>query len=264
MLKYYSFRQVAGSALGFGCCAWRFRSSGHSFSGSVLVARFLVRSFAAAFASRWALRVGVFCVVRRVGSFWAVSVPCVRSLPAPAPAPSAVPSVPACVARVFSVVGGFSFFGFSGSRSVVSSGCSVLAGLLRGRFFSGVVGCARGVDSFFASSFPGLSVCSASAFGSGRSSFARRSIWVVESVARSSGLWCSFPACQCPSGLVPSGRSSRCFSGSGSGSWASLAYACGLGCACLVFLPAGVAFPPGWSLFGFSSLGGGWWFAPAP
>lgn len=258
MLHYYSFRQVAGSALGCGCYSWQFRPSSHSFTGSVLAARFLVQSFAAGFAARWASRLGIFCAVRHFGAAWVVSVPCLRSLPGPQS------SLPGCVARVFSVVGQFSHFGFSGSRSVVTSGCSVLAGLLRGRFFSGVVGCARGVDSFFASSFPGLSVCSASAFGSGRSSFARRSIWVVESVARSSGLWCSFPACQCPSGLVPSGRSSRCFSGSGSGSWASLAYACGLGCACLVFLPAGVAFPPGWSLFGFSSLGGGWWFAPAP
>jgi hypothetical protein len=256
MLQYYSFRQVSGSALGSGCYSWQFRASSHSFTGSVLAARFLVQSFAASFAARWASRLGIFCAVRRFGAAWVVSVPCVQSVPVPQSA------VPSCVARVFSVTGQFSHFGFSGSRSVVSPGCSVLAGLLRGRYFSGAVGCARGVDSFFSQAFPFLPVCSASAFGSGRSSFARRSIWVVESVARSSGLWCSFPASQCPSGLVPSGQSSRCFSGFGSGSWASLAYAAGLGCPCLVFLPAGVAFPVSWSLFSFQSLGGGWWFYP--
>lgn len=254
----FSFRSVAGSAVGSGCCSWVFRSSVRSFSGSVVCASFLVRSFAVSFARRWAARLGVFCAVRRVGAFWAVSVPCVRSV-----VPAPVPSVPACVARVFSVVGGFSFFGFSGSRSVVSPGCSVLSGLLRGRSFSGVVGCARGVDSFFASAFPSLSVVSASSFGSGRSSFARRSVAVVSRVASAGGLWCSFPASSCPSGLVPSGVSSRCFAGFSSGSWSSLAFAAGSGCACLVFLPAGLVFPLGWSLFGFSSLGGGWWFCPA-
>lgn len=262
-MKYYSFRRVSGSALGFGCCSWCFRASSHSFTGSVVAASFLRQSSASGFAARWASLVGVFCAVRRKGSLFVVSVPACAGAPPVVQSSVAQPAVPACVARVFSVVGQFSHFGFSGSRSVVSPGCSVLSEMLRGRFFSGEVGCAKGVDSFFSAAFPSLVVTSASSFGGGRSSFARRSIWVVESVTRKDGLWCSFPASACPSGLVPSGQSSRCFCGSGSGSWASLAYAVGLGCPALLFLPSGVQFPSSWLLFGGQSLGGGWWFFPA-
>ena len=100
----------------------------------------------------------------------------------------------------------------------------------------------------------------ASSFGSGRSAFARRSVAVVCSVASAGGVCVSFPSWPCSSGLVPSGVSSRCFAGFSSGSWSSVAFACGLGVPCLVFLPSGVEFPPSWLLFGFRSLGGDVWF----
>ncbi|MBD2060737.1 hypothetical protein NDI37_21835 [Funiculus sociatus GB2-A5] len=114
------------------------------------------------------------------------------------------------------------------------------------------------------SAFPSASVFSVASgsFGRGRSAFARRSVACVSAVRSGSGVWVSFPASPCPSGLVPSASSSRCFSGSGSGSWASLAFALGSGVPCLVCLPSGVLPPAGWGLV---SLGGSWWgSAPAP
>ena len=243
MSAFVSFRVVSCSAVGSGCCAWVFRASSRSFSGFVVSASFLSFAFASRFASRWASRLGFFCAVRRSGSVWLVSVPCWRSVP---------PWVP--------VLAGFSFFGFSGSRSVVPpSAASVACFLRRSRPLAGFVGCASGVDEFFSSSFPSLSVVRASSFGCGRSAFARRSVAVVSAVASAGGVWVSFPSSPCPSGLVPSGSSSRCFAGFSSGSWSSVAFACGLGVLCLVFLPAGVPFPVSWLLFGFVPLGGGVW-----
>jgi hypothetical protein len=92
--------------------------------------------------------------------------------------------------------------------------------------------------------------------GLGRGAFAARSAAFVSALAASGGVLFSFPSAGCPSGLVPAASASRCFSGSGSGSWASLAFAVGLGVPAFVWLPAGVAPPAAW---GFVSLGGGWW-----
>ena len=245
-LVFPSLRSVAGSAVGSGSCGWSFRSSSRSFSGAVLSASFLSFAFASRFASLWAGRLGFFVAVRRSGSLWSVSVPCWGASGCPAWVP---------------VLARFSFFGFSGSRSVVSPACASVACFLR-RFrpVAGVVGCASGVDSFFSGSFPSLSVFRASSFGRGRGSFAARSVAVVRAVASAGGVWLSFPSSPCPCVLVPSGVSSRVFCGLGSGSWSSVAFACGLGVPCLVFLPSGVEFPPSWLLFGFVSLGGGVWF----
>lgn len=167
----------------------------------------------------------------------------------------------AVVSSFFSAV---SVVGFSGSRalsgasvaacrlacSLVPSGCSVS------------VGCARGADAVARSFFPGASVFSVGSGlrGLGRGAFAARSVACVRSVssAGSSGLWVSFPAGACPVGLAPSSVSSRCFSGLGSGSWASLAFAVGLGVPSLLFLPSGSP-PSGW---GFAPVSGspGWFF----
>jgi len=123
-------------------------------------------------------------------------------------------------------------------------------------------GCVGGLCGLARSAFPLASVFSASGFGSGRSSFARRSVALVRSVASGPApLWVSFPAVACPAGLVPSSSSSRCFRGLGSGSWASLAFAVGSRVPALLWLPAGVVPPSSW---GFACLGGGWFFLPAP
>lgn len=151
--------------------------------------------------------------------------------------------------------------GFSGSRSAAPPAAlvaAVAAALPPScRCF---VGCAPGADAAFRAALPAASVLSASAFGAGRSSFARRSAACVGAVAACGpgSLWLSFPASPCPPGLLPSSSSSRCFSGSGSGSWASLALAAGSGLSCLLWLPPGLSAPPSW---GFASLGRGWWLA---
>lgn len=69
----------------------------------------------------------------------------------------------------------------------------------------------------------------------------------------------SFPAGVCPSGLFPSASSGRCFSGSGSGSWASLAYAIGRGGAALVYLGS-IPAPGGWGLVRVPDSMGWWRF----
>lgn len=160
---------------------------------------------------------------------------------------------------VSSLVSAAPVVGFSGSRSVVPSVCASVVPLVSGRV---LVGCARGVDAAFRGFFPGASVFSAASFGSGRGSFAARSSAVVRAVFAGGGVWVSFPSPgSFPAGLVPSASSSRAFCGSGSGSWASLAFAVGLGVPCAVFLgsgpvPAGFVVPSAWCA---SSVGGGWW-----
>ena len=147
-----------------------------------------------------------------------------------------------------------SLVGFSGSRSSVPAVAGSVAALVSCPV---VVGCAAGVDSFFRSSFPAARVFSVD-FG-GRGAFAARSVAFVRAVATGGGVLVSFPSAHCPSGLLPSASSSRAFCGSGSGSWASLAFAVGSGVPCFVFAPFGV--PSGW---GFVHCGSGWFgFSPA-
>lgn len=164
---------------------------------------------------------------------------------------------------LISLVTGFTCFGFSGSRSPAPASLAALSWLC-GQLPLGasvVVGCARGIDQAARLAFPGAQVFYASSFGSGRSSFAARSVACVQAVAASSGLWVAFPSTPCPVGLLPSARSSQAFSGKGSGTWASLAFAVGSGVSCLVFLPSGMVAPPAWGLL---PLGDGWFhFSPA-
>ena len=141
----------------------------------------------------------------------------------------------------------FSCFGFSGSR-VWSSPVAPLS-LAASLVPSGshvCVGCAKGVDGFFRVAFPAAEVFAVSSgrWGSGRGAFAGRSVACVGAVASRSGLWVSFPASACPAGLLPSRRA---YSGSGSGSWASLAFALASGVPCVVFLGS-LPCPLGWGL----------------
>lgn len=155
--------------------------------------------------------------------------------------------------------------GFSGSRSVPCAESVAAVRRAVAAVGAGVpvsVGCASGVDELVRSLCPRARVFSVAEVGfSGRGAFARRSQLCVESVAVPGGVWVSFPGGACPAGLLPSASLSRCFSGFGSGSWASLALAAGLRVPCLLFLPPGVAAPAGW---GFVAGGGGWFFRAAP
>lgn len=152
--------------------------------------------------------------------------------------------------------------GFSGSR-ILPAGCPVsiaVSAAVSAGCDSFVVGCADGVDLAvreYLSGFDSISVSvfSASDYGSGRSSFARRSVAAVKAVSAGGGAWVCLAGSACPPGLVPSSSSSACFCGLGSGSWASLAFAVGCGVPSALWLPAGVFPPASW---GFSSCGGGW------
>jgi len=158
---------------------------------------------------------------------------------------------------VLSLVRGASRVGFSGSR-VFSRPASFRVGLLAGFLGGSVpvsVGCASGLDASVRFAFPSARVFFASSFGSGVGSFVRRSVAFVSSLPADSVL-VVFPAVACPALVSPSASSSACFCGGGSGSWASLAFAVGLGVRCLVWLPAGLSVP---SRFRPLSFGGGWW-----
>jgi hypothetical protein len=148
----------------------------------------------------------------------------------------------------------FAVVGFSGSRSVVPA--AVGAALSRVAASARVgVGCAEGVDRAVRSEWGGeLEVLQADR-SLGRGGFARRSAAVVAAVAAADGCWVCFPSGACPEVVAPSSSASRCFCGGGSGTWASAAYAVGLGCPVLCWLPEGIACPEGW---GFVALGRGW------
>jgi hypothetical protein len=155
-----------------------------------------------------------------------------------------------------SLFSGLDTIGFSGSRHGIDSDAGELAAAAVPAGAEVVVGCAAGVDAFFRSRFPAARVLRVDT-SLGRAGFARRSIACVEAVSR--GLWVSFPGGACPAGLFPSASPGRCFSGSGSGSWASLAYAIGRGGAILVYLGA-VPAPGGWGLVRVPNAIGWWWF----
>lgn len=157
-------------------------------------------------------------------------------------------------------ISSFSVVGFSGSRSVVPSVLSSVCSAVASSGASVFVGCAGGVDGFVRSFFPSARVFSVASVGfSGRGAFARRSASFVSALASAGGCLVSFPSSPCPSGLLPSPSASRCFSGFGSGSWASLAFAVGSGVPCFVFLGS-LPCPLGW---GLSPLSSGWFcFSP--
>lgn len=169
------------------------------------------------------------------------------------------------VMSLCSIFSRFSTFAFSGSRSCVPSGCATAAAFVPPQSVV-LVGCQRGVDAYFRSAFPHSSVFSAASFGSGRSSFARRSIALVRSAHATGALFVSFPSAPCPPGLVPSAKSSECFCGLGSGSWATLALALGCGVPCLVFVGCESWLPQSW-LWGWGLLPvagyPGWFACPA-
>lgn len=155
---------------------------------------------------------------------------------------------------VVSAICSASCVGFSGSRNPVGAIptgviCAAIAAVSHEA--SVIVGCARGVDAIVRQAFGDrcqVFSVSSGQWGSGRGAFAGRSTACVKAVAAAGGLWVSFPCSPTPSGLLPSKSSSKCFSGSGSGTWSSLAFAIGSGVPCLVFLPSGIVPPPGWRL----------------
>ena len=165
------------------------------------------------------------------------------------------------VASLSSLLASAPVVGVSGSRApspVSASVCRWAVGQLAPGA-SVVTGCASGIDGVARLARPSASVIQASAFGVGRGALAARSVAVARTVAAHApgAVWLAFPSGPCPAGLVPSRQSSACFGGHGSGTWASLALAVGLGVPALVFLPAGVPAPS-------ASGPGAWPLVPVP
>ena len=283
---------LASSFPGLGVSA--VRRSARSFSRWVCVCSFATYSVACAFAGRAASAFfgpGSFCIVRRVGRRFRVSVPCLppRSLFVslrprfvrfgrfrvrfPGSSADAVAAVASLRYTSFlsPLLRGVSSVGFSGSRSPSPAALSALASVCAVVPFSGCrvsVGCARGIDLAVRGVFSGsrsLLVFSAAAprfaVAGSAGALALRSAACVRSVAPGRrGLLVVLPSGACPAGVRP-GCS---FRGCGSGSWGSAALAVGLGRRVVVWLPADVA-PPAWAGFSWSFLGAGWWFcSPAP
>jgi hypothetical protein len=152
--------------------------------------------------------------------------------------------------------------GFSGSRRLARAFRPLVAGVVAAVLAAGrsvAVGCAGGADLFVRSAAPGALVFAASAFGAGRAAFAARSVALVRAVAAGgpgSG-FVVFPASPCPSGLSPSASPAACFCGLGSGSWASAAFAAGLGVPVVVF-PCGFSALPPWGAWVPAAASGVW------
>jgi hypothetical protein len=183
------------------------------------------------------------------------------------------------VVCVFLVVGfpggGGPVVGFSGSRSLSGSFAPLVRRVVAAVVAAGLpvaVGCAAGADRLVRAAAPGARVFSVSSgvWGAGRGAFAARSVALVRAVAAAGpgSSFVGFVAGACPAGLVPSAAPGACFCGLGSGSWASLALAAGLGLPVVVFwcAPGPVALPASWgawSLLGSGPSAGGWALVPA-
>lgn len=139
------------------------------------------------------------------------------------------------------------------------------------------VGCARGLDAMVRQAAPPASmrVFHVASYGNGRGAFAARSVACVR-FAQSHGIVAfsgsrslaashaplvgsvvgsvvaaaprpglvAFPTAAAPAALAPSASAAACFAGYGSGTWATAAYAVGLGLP-LVLFPCGEAQLPG-------------------
>jgi hypothetical protein len=161
--------------------------------------------------------------------------------------------------------------GFCGRRSLAAAFQPLVSGVavqVAKRLAVGV-GCASGADAFVREAVPSACVFRASGFGVGRGSFARRSASLVSAVALSPSPrgFVGFVASACPVGLVPSPLAAKCFAGYGSGSWASLALAAGLGVPLFVFwCEQGLQLPQwsgSWHHVTCGLFSGSWLFLPS-
>lgn len=128
--------------------------------------------------------------------------------------------------------------------------------ILRGFTGAIFIGDAQGVDGYFSRRLhqhPRLKKFIANR-DLGRSGFALRSIRMINTLKQCSvsPLVLSFPVADTPVGLKPSAKSSDCFCGLGSGTWATTAYAVGLGIDVLI------SREPNWES---ERVGKGWYFS---
>ena len=152
---------------------------------------------------------------------------------------------------------GFQAIAFSGSRSAGPAVLSVVRQLARAVSSYGVpvfAGDAAGVDAAAAqgvSRSHGGDLRRYVAASRAPWALARRSAQMVRELSHvPSAALVAAPCRPCPAGLSPSARSRECFAGFGSGTWASVALAAGLGLRVFVLhagAPSGLpAWPRGW------------------
>lgn len=122
---------------------------------------------------------------------------------------------------------------FAGSRALAADLAPVVADLVASLAASGfeiATGCARGADAFVRAACPAAHVVRAASFGRGVGALVARSVAMVRLAAsRPGSLLVAFVDRPCPAGLAPSPRPHDCFAGFGSGTWATIALAAGLG-----------------------------------
>lgn len=157
-------------------------------------------------------------------------------------------------------------FGFTGSRSLSSKFAALVGQVVASCGGSLITGCAAGADALVrAAGGSRVRVFRAAAFlapgGSFVAALVARSVAMVGSVSSAAGVLVGFPSSACPAGLLPSSSASVCFSGRGSGTWASLALAVGLRVRLVVFPCGAFSLPAGWGVWSvapglFGQLGG--------
>ncbi len=211
---------VSRSACRLAASGFAVRQSSRALGGFVAAVGFRRSALAAEFARRWAVQLPAACsgcVIRGL---------CRRF----------TSGLPVC-GRFWRGLG-MVVVGFSGSRRLPRSFAGQVQMVVQSVSASGrgvAVGCASGLDSFVRSACPSAHVFRASSFFP--SALVARSARMVQFVVASgagAGL-VVFPGAVCPAGLLPSSSVSHCFCGLGSGSWATAAYAAGLGLPVVVF-----------------------------
>jgi hypothetical protein len=141
--------------------------------------------------------------------------------------------------------------GFTGSRSLSINFKSLVAQIVSSFANQQIAaGCAQGADQFVRSAAPGCTVFYASSYaGPPAARLAQRSAALVRTVAASAHpLIVGFVTGPCPTGLQPAPQPSLCFAGFGSGTWATLALAAGLGVPVIVYWCTNqpVSLPANW------------------
>ena len=141
----------------------------------------------------------------------------------------------------------FKTIGFTGTRHahLVPAG---LAGVVhRLSHLPGLVGCAAGADQVVRQQHPAAQVFTSQ--GPRGWQFALRSISMVQALAASpSPALVVAPGAPCPASVTPSASSGACFNGSGSGTWATAAYAAGLGVAVFAIGQCAGHWPGHWQV----------------
>ncbi len=127
------------------------------------------------------------------------------------------------------------YVGFTGSRSLDINAPDIpnIAAIVRHVLSEGyqvAVGDATGADWIVRRYAPdALVFCKDAYDGPMAAKLAQRSTAMVRHVVAHGGYIIGFPTAPCPKGLRPSPNPARCFAGFGSGTWATLALAAGLG-----------------------------------